>query len=182
MITLPRPYTWLILESGPRILTVAIQLHGTAEKPGPGSNPSILEWARSVGLSKQYKDDDTAWCGLFMAYTALQAGYDPPPINPLGARNWLGFGNVAKTPMLGDVLVFWRERKTGFKGHVGLYVGEDKTRYYVLGGNQKDMVSIAPVAKTRLLGARRCRWRIAQPSNVRRVFLQTDGALSTNEA
>jgi uncharacterized protein (TIGR02594 family) len=161
---------------------MGLSLYGTAEQPGPGNNPSILQWAASLGLSKQYKVDSLAWCGLFMGYAVLQAGFDPPKVNLLGARNWLEFGVPVKTAMLGDVLVFWRERKTGFKGHVGIYVGEDDTRYYVLGGNQKDMVSIAPVAKVRLLGIRRCKWRIAQPANVRRVFLATNGTLSTNEA
>ena len=181
MLTVPKGYLWLTREPGPRLLTTAVGLIGTAEKPGPGSNPSILKWAKLTGLERQYLDDDTAWCGLFMAYNTLQAGFEIP-INPLGARNWLAFGVPAKSPMLGDVLVFWRERRTGFKGHVGIYVGEDKTRYYVLGGNQKDMVSIAPVAKERLLGARRCKWKIAQPANVRRVHLASSGALSTNEA
>jgi uncharacterized protein (TIGR02594 family) len=182
MMTLPKQYYWLILEPGPRLLTMALELYGTAEKPGPGNNPSILEWAKAAGLGKVYREDSTAWCGLFMAYAALQAGFDPPKINPLGARNWLEFGVPQDVAMLGDVLVFWRERKTGFKGHVGIYVGEDDTRYYVLGGNQQDMVSIAPVAKNRLLGIRRCKWRIAQPANVRRVFLAKNGTLSTNEA
>ena len=179
---LPKQYAWLAAEPAPRILTTAVQLYGTAEQPGPNNNPSILEWAKAVGLDKQYKADSIAWCGLFMAYAALQAGFDPPQINPLGARNWLGFGVPQDVAMLGDVLVFWRERETGFKGHVGIYVGESRDRYYVLGGNQQDMVSIAPVAKARLLGARRCKWRIAQPANVRCVFLENNGALSTNEA
>jgi uncharacterized protein (TIGR02594 family) len=179
---LPKQYSWLLNEPAPRLLTVGLSLYGTAEQPGPGNNPSILQWAAAVGLGKQYKVDSLAWCGLFMGYTALQAGFDPPKANLLGARNWLEFGVPVKTAMLGDVLVFYRGSKTGFTGHVGIYVGEDDTRYYVLGGNQKDMVSIAPIAKDRLLGIRRCKWRIAQPANVRRVFLAKNGTLSTNEA
>lgn len=179
---LPKRYAWLAREPGPRLLTTALSLYGTAEQPGPGDNPSILEWAKLVGLEKYYKSDSIAWCGLFMAYAVLQAGFNPPAVNPLGARNWLKFGTPQDTAMLGDVLVFWREKKTGFKGHVGIYVGESIDRYYVLGGNQTDMVSIAPVAKVRLLGVRRCKWRIAQPANVRVVDLLTNGTLSTNEA
>lgn len=179
---LPKEFGYLLDEPGPRLLTIGVSLYGTAEKPGPGNNPSILEWAKAVGLGKQYTVDSLAWCGLFMGYTALQAGFDPPKVNLLGARNWLEFGTPVKTAMLGDVLVFWRGSKKGFQGHVGIYVGEDATRYYVLGGNQKDMVSIAPVAKNRLLGVRRCDWKIAQPSNVRRMFLAKNGTISTNEA
>ena len=48
------------------------------------------------------------------------------------------------------MLVF--ERDGG--GHVGFYVGEDGTHYHVLGGNQDDAVSIAKIAKSRLVASR----------------------------
>ena len=51
----------------------------------------------------------------------------------------------------------------------------------VLGGNQSDQVMIKRIAKNRLLGARRCPWRINQPAAVRPVVLAANGALSTNE-
>jgi uncharacterized protein (TIGR02594 family) len=180
-MTLPKSYAWLAKETGPRLLVTALQMYGTIETPGPGNNPSIMTWAKKVKLSAQYKADSTAWCGLFMAYVALQSGWDAVP-NPLLARSWRAFGKRAKTPMLGDVLVFWRESRKGFKGHVGIYIAEDGEAYYVLGGNQGDKVSIKRIAKTRLLEARRCPWKINQPKNVRRVFIKATGTLSTNEA
>jgi len=178
---LPKRYEWLAQEDGPRLLAVARSLYGTAEQPGPGNNPSILQWAKQVGLAKIYKADAVAWCGLFMAYVALQAGWEPP-LNPLLARNWRKFGTKAETPMLGDVLVFWRGKPSGYQGHVGIYVGEDATAYHVLGGNQSDAVTITRIAKSRLIEARRCRWKIAQPGNVRVVKLAASGTLSGNEA
>lgn len=176
-MNLPEQYQWLKREAGPRILVEALKTYGTAEKSGPGSNPSILKWAEDVGLDRVYKSDATAWCGLWMAYVAKQAGWDDP-INPLWARNWLNFGTPQKKAALGDVLVFSR----GSGGHVGLYVGEDATAYHVLGGNQSNRVSFKRIAKTRLLGIRRCPWRINQPANVRAVKLAPTGSLSTNEA
>lgn len=180
-MTLPKQYSWLAKEAGPRILAEGLKTYGTSEKPGPGSNPTILQWAKVIGYDRIYKDDATAWCGLWMGYTTLQAGWDAP-LNLLGARNWLTFGRPSDAPMLGDVLVFWRGSKTGWSGHVGLYAGEDRDAYHVLGGNQSDRVSFSRIAKTRLLGARRCPWRINQPANVRPVWLSSSGALSTNEA
>lgn len=174
---LPSQYAWLRKESGPRILSEALRLYGVTETPGPGNTKEIMAWARKTGLARIYTADSIAWCGLFMAYVALQSGWDVP-LNPLWARNWTGFGKPSKTPMLGDVLVFTR----GSGGHVGLYVGEDATAFHVLGGNQSDQVSIARIAKSRLIQARRCPWRVAQPKNVRRVMLASTGALSTNEA
>lgn len=177
MSTLPKGYTWLLNEPGPRLLTEALKTFGTVEAPGPNDNPAIMAWAKATGLQRVYLHDSTAWCGLWMAYVALQAGWDLP-INPLWARNWATWGAEAKTPMLGDILVFAR----GTSGHVGIYVGEDKDAYYVLGGNQSDQVMIKRIAKNRLIAARRCSWRVNQPGNVRRVFLSVKGALSTNEA
>lgn len=179
MTTLPKAYAWLANEPGPRLLTEALKTFGTVEKPGPNDNPAILAWAAKVGLKKVYLHDSTAWCGLWMAYVAMQAGWDLP-VNPLWARNWVNWGNAIKgEPMLGDVGVFDRGRGNG---HVGIIVGEGKDVYYVLAGNQTDQVMIKPIAKKRLIEARRCPWRVNQPGNVRRVFLSVKGALSTNEA
>lgn len=180
---LPSAYAWLNDEPGPRILKEFINVHGTAEDLGPGSNPTILAWAREVGLEKVYRDDEIAWCGLAMAYVAGQAGWENAPRgNALLARNWQHWGNPAAVPMLGDVLVFWRGSLSGIKGHVGVYVGEDEEAFHVLGGNQEDKVSIARIQRKRLLQARRCPWRINQPANVRPVRLASNGRVSDNEA
>ena len=64
----------------------------------------------------------------------------------------------------------------------GVYVGEDRDAYHVIGGNQGDRVSIARKPKSRLLGARECPWRVNKPGNVRRVFLAASGALTGGEA
>ena len=177
MTQLPKQYAWLSREPGPRLLLEALKVYGTAEKLGQGSNPSIMAWARATGLARFYTDDSVPWCGLAMAYVALQAGWDLP-VNPLWAQNWLTFGNKAPKPSLGDILVF--QRKKG--GHVGIYVGEDNAAFHVLGGNQSDQVNIKRIAKNRLLGARRCPWRINEPANVRPVRLAASGTISTNEA
>lgn len=178
---LPKQYAWLARETGPRILLEGLKTYGTAEKLGAGNNPSIMQWAKSVGLEKVYKADSVAWCGLAMAYVALQAGWDVP-LNPLAARNWMAFGTPQKAAALGDVLVFWRGSRKGYQGHVGLYVGEDRDAYHVLGGNQADAVSIKRISKNRLLGIRRCPWRVNQPASVRPVMLAASGGLSNNEA
>jgi uncharacterized protein (TIGR02594 family) len=177
MIDLPKQYRWLAAEPGPRLLLEGLKTYGTIEKPGAGSNPSILQWAKATGLDRVYKTDATAWCGLWMAYVSLQAGWDIP-VNPLWARNWLNFGTPQRVAALGDVLIFSR----GKGGHVALYVGEDAGAYHCLGGNQSDRVMFKRIAKNRLLGIRRCPWRINQPDSVRRIILSATGALSENEA
>ncbi len=130
-------------------LLEARRLLGVREKPGSDNNFVILDWATDLGIP--YKSDDIAWCGLFVAHcigTTLNS--EPLPANPLGAQNWKRFGGPC-TPQPGAVLVFWREKPTSWKGHVGFYVGEDAKGYYVLGGNQGDKVSVVRIAKDRLL-------------------------------
>ena len=68
-----------------------------------------------------------------------------------------------------------------YEGLHGGYVGEDAECYHVLGGNQSDMVNVARIAKTRLFKARRTPWSVAQPKQVRQIFLDAKGKVSTNE-
>jgi uncharacterized protein (TIGR02594 family) len=121
------------------------------------------------------------WCGDFVeTCIALSLPDEPLPTNPYLARNWLSFG-IEVEPTLGAVLVFWRGSKAGTSGHVGFYVGEDWAAFQVLGGNQGNAVSVARVARSRLLGAR---WpKTAPPPKAGTPKLETrvGGALSSNE-
>lgn len=174
------PYVWLEREPAPQILKEALALFGIVEVAGRGDSPTILSWAKELRLPK-YLHDETPWCGLFVAVCARRAGYVPPP-TPLWALAWLGWGRPADRPMLGDVLVFERKVNGQLYGHTGLYVGEDNHAFHVYGGNQNDQVCVTRVARGRLLAARRCRWRIAQPPNVRPILLSAFGALSEKES
>jgi uncharacterized protein (TIGR02594 family) len=169
-------YNWLKQENAPRILVQAVKLIGTKEIVGKAHNPIILDWAKQLGI-KAYTNDEIPWCGLFIAYCAHKAGVEVVD-GPLWALNWAKYGTKESTPMLGDVLTFKRDGG----GHVGLYVGEDRTHYHVLGGNQNNQVNVMRIAKTRLHQARRTAWKIAQPSNVRKIELSNKGIISTNEA
>lgn len=130
-------------------LLEARRLLGIREKPGPDNNYIILDWATGLGIP--YKTDDIPWCGLFVAHCiGTTLSKEPLPANPLGAQSWKRFGGPC-TPQPGAVLVFWREKPSSWKGHVGFYVGEDTSGFYVLGGNQSDSVSIVRIAQDRLL-------------------------------
>lgn len=170
-------YNWLSSEKSPKLLVEAFKLIGIKEVPGQADNIEILKWAEALGLEKTYKKDDIPWCGLFVAYVCHKAELDVVD-NPLWARNWINFGTGQKVAMLGDILVFVRNGG----GHVGIYIGEDKTAYHVLGGNQSDMVCITRIRKERCIAIRRTAWKIAQPDNVRVIQLEATGAVSVNEA
>jgi len=174
MTALPAQYQWLAQEPGPKMLIEALRLYGTTEKAGPDNNPEILAWAKECGISG-YTADSIPWCGLFISICAKRAG-KPLALSPLWARSWGMWGQSPLNPGLGDVLVFSRDGG----GHVGLYVGEDKTHFHVLGGNQGDAVSIKRIAKNRLITARRM--YNTTPKNVRVVRLSDSGEVSTSEA
>lgn len=157
----------------------ANRLIGLKEDTSSGSNPTIIKWGEELDLA--YGDDDIPWCGLFVAHCmGSTLGNEPLPNNPLGARNWLSFGEACD-PQLGAVMVFWRGKKTGWQGHVGLYAGEDDTHFHVLGGNQSNAVNIKRITRSRYLGAR---WPLTggEPTGVRLAGNSSTGESDGNEA
>jgi uncharacterized protein (TIGR02594 family) len=169
-------YNYLKTNS-PNIIVEAIKYIGIKEILGKQHNPIIMQWAKELGLQNVYTSDEIPWCGLYVAIVCKRADKEVV-INPLWARNWLKFGTKQPIAMLGDILVF--ERGSG--GHVGFYVGEDSECYHVLGGNQGNMVSVTRILKTRCIGIRRSKWKIAQPTSVRTIALGKTGEISTNES
>jgi len=122
---------------------------GLKEIAGQASNPVIIGWAKRLGgwIASYYTNDDIPWCGLFVnSVISTTLPKEFLPTNPLGALNWRTFGKEV-SPALGAILVFSREGG----GHVGFYVGEDRTHFHVLGGNQSNMVSVTRVEKSRLV-------------------------------
>jgi uncharacterized protein (TIGR02594 family) len=161
----------------PRMIREAMSLYGTMEMPGAKNNPVIVNWAKETQTKDDnwYGADSIPWCGLFMAVVAQRSGWKVPSL-PLAALSWFRFGKATDTAMLGDVLVF--TRRGG--GHVGLYVGESDTTYYVLGGNQSDKVCISELSKTRIHAIRRPPYRV-KPDSVKQYIYSSSGELSINE-
>lgn len=140
--------------------TVLELLEGLAEKPGPGSNPVILHWAKLLGIDALYHDDDEAWCALTQNAVMYSCqlpvagtGYDL-----VRARSFLSWGRALDTPQPGALMVFGREGGA----HVAQYVSETPSSYYVLGGNQGNAVSRTWMLKSRLLPAG-IRWPLDVP-------------------
>jgi uncharacterized protein (TIGR02594 family) len=158
-------------------IETAKSLIGTKEVPGVKSNPTILGWAKGLGtklLGMVYNDDATPWCGLFVAYCVKSAGLETAPI-AVRASSWSTWGQKC-LPTYGAVVVFQR---TG-GGHVGFLVGEDKTRYRVLGGNQSDAVNETWIDKSRAVAVR---WPAGQTvPKTPLPWLTVSGTTSKNEA
>lgn len=114
---------------------------------------ALTNWLKSDG-QRLGDTEKLPWCGDYTE-TAIKNSLPDEPFegavgkNPYWARNWLKWG-VDCPPNYGAVVVFSR----GNGGHVGFVVGEDDTDYYVLGGNQSNMVNITRISKSRKLGFR----------------------------
>ena len=138
------------------LVQIASEEVGVKEIKGSKSHPRILQYAKEAGFTN-YKSDESAWCSLFANWVALKSGLERS--NSLTARSWLHVGIPVEHPEIGDVVVFWRESRHSWKGHVGFYHGtsQDGSRIYCLGGNQGDQVSITAKPAGKLLGFRRLR-------------------------
>jgi uncharacterized protein (TIGR02594 family) len=137
-----------------KLLQIAIQELGVKERKGTKNNPEILNYAKETGFN-WVKDDETPWCSIFINWCCLKASL--PRTNKANARSWLNLGKPVKNPVPGDIVIFWRENPTSWKGHVGVFMGysADKSSIFTLGGNQRNTVSIQGYSSDTLLGFRR---------------------------
>jgi uncharacterized protein (TIGR02594 family) len=145
-------------------ILVAIAQHeiGVSEVRGVENNPRILHYSKRADLN-WVKDDETSWCGIFLAFCVSELpeflrpkGF--PKANAATARKWLDEGAEVSLEEAkpGDVLVFWRGSPDSWMGHCTLFMGKkNENTVYGLGGNQSNQVSIAEYSLDRLLGIRR---------------------------
>ena len=104
----------------------------------------------------------TEWCAAFV--NAVLEESDIPSNNnhkyPLTARAFLDWGRKVDKEDIkpGDIVVFPRGNQ-GWQGHVGFYLKTQTINgvdyYLILGGNQRNKVSIVAYRASRSLGIRR---------------------------
>jgi len=176
-------YEFLKAIVSPRHMVVARSFMGLKEIAGNTSNQTILSWAKQLGLDSIYKNDDTSWCALFVAFVMMQAGRKiiiptKDSWDYLRALKYqeANLKTVAmKDAAFGDIMIF--KRPEG--GHVAFYVGEDTACYHILGGNQGNKVSVIRIDKKRLVAVRRPDYISFNPE---KMIVSAEGAISTNEA
>lgn len=158
----------------PPWLKVARSYIGMREVKGPDHNTVLVKWWVKLG-APWFRDDETAWCGEFVAACLMEAGLTWPK-NFAAALSYRDYGS-ASPAQLGAIGV--KQRVGG--GHVFFIVGEtpDKAFYKALGGNQGDMVSIMDVRKADVVAIR---WPagVALPA-IRFLPTLPAGTISTKE-
>lgn len=132
------------------LLIEMLSHYGIKEVAGVNANPEIVAFFKELGYN--IKDDETAWCSASLSYYAKKCGYEYN--KTLAARDWLKMPIMVLKPTIGDIVVFWRESKIGWKGHVGLYIARDLNIVYCLGGNQGNQLSISAYPIDQVLGYR----------------------------
>lgn len=115
---------------------------------GPEHNPRIIEYHQATSLNAT--DDETPWCGSFVAHVMKTAGIAYDKKSAASARSWLGFGEELDEPISGCLVIFRR----GSGGHVGFLVKDDGERLHILGGNQGNRVKVSSYKKADALGYR----------------------------
>ncbi len=134
-------------------LELAFSQYGVKEISGKRDNQEILKYFNDLGFDGNALKDETAWCSAFVNWVCKESGLDYS--GKLNARSWTELGCEIFEPHIGDVVVFWRESKDSWKGHVAFYINERNGFIYVLGGNQSNQVKIAAYPKERVLTYRR---------------------------
>lgn len=114
-----------------------------------GSSPRVAEYLATVDVKPPNN-----WCAGFARWVLEQA--DIPCAATAAARSFLKWGRPIEEPVPGCVVVFWRESKASWKGHVGFLIEAGPRKLKVLGGNQApgSQVSITQYDRSRLLGLR----------------------------
>jgi len=137
------------------IIKTALSQYGVKEVVGSKDHPQIINYFNALGFNGEKLHDETAWCSAYANWVAKTAGFEYP--GKLNARSWLSVGISTNNPEAGDVVVFWRESQSSWKGHVGFYIKETRHYVYVLGGNQRNMVCIKAYPKKRVLDYKKLR-------------------------
>lgn len=160
-----------------RVYELARAEIGTVEW-AEGSNPKVVAYYRDAG-QPGVQDDAVAWCAAFVGAMLRRAGL--PNTGSLAARSYLDWGEAVPLDeaRAGDIVVFWRGSPNGWQGHVGFFVRHRAPLIEVLGGNQRDQVSIASYPASRLLGVR----RMDQPKETEMADLKPiEGAQTSGKA
>lgn len=109
------------------------------------NNPEIMKYFSG---HTWVQGDETSWCSAFINWCAKKSGFEYT--GELNARSWLKIGRKVSFKDA-DIVVFWRESKDSWKGHVAIPINKDENHVWVLGGNQSNMVKVSAYPKERVL-------------------------------
>jgi uncharacterized protein (TIGR02594 family) len=135
-------------------LTVAKSYVGLKEIPGKLHNPTIIGWLKrfALNIGRWGKNrDETPWCSVYVSHCLEAVGLKST--RDARAVSYATYGRPSKF-RAGAIIVIRRKRKgpnvTGSNRggyHVAFLLENRKNWYKVVGGNQRNGVSIASYSK-----------------------------------
>lgn len=124
-----------------KLLDIALGELGVYEVQGKNNNERILEYHSVTTLNAT--NDETPWCSSFVNWVVQQAGFKPT--KSAMAASWKHWGKRLSKPKRGCIIGYVNTDGTG---HVGFLFDQNATNYKIIGGNQKDSVTISSYSKT----------------------------------
>lgn len=147
---------FLISDLNAKVIATALTQLYVKDILGATNNQDILDYAKEVGF-KDYQNDDVSWCSVFTNWVLFRCNCKIS--GDLAARSWLSLTEITDKPVIGDIVVLWREAPNSWKGHVGFYLKDrminGKSFVTLLSGNMADEVKIADFPKEKVLGYRK---------------------------
>ena len=120
----------------------------------PGDSTRIVEYHQRTNLGAT--NDETPWCSSYCCFVMENAGLTST--QSAASLSWLRWGRVLHVPVRGAIVIFERTDKHGevvpHRGHCGFWLGESDGKVWVLGGNQKNRVSVDTYSRSQVLGYR----------------------------
>lgn len=144
----------------PRWVTIAEGEIGVSGVVGTESNPRVIEFLQSTTFPDEaiaQAGDEIPWCSAFVNWCIEKAGLQGT--DSAAARSWLFWkdGKPLTQPVFGCIVIFLRLINgvdNGKAGHVGFYMKTEGDQVHVLGGNQKNRVSVDTYPLDHVLGYR----------------------------
>lgn len=134
----------------PPWLQVARRELGVKERPGFNHNPRILQYHASTRLHGT--TDEIPWCASFVGWCLETVGLTST--RSAAAASYRTYGQRCELK-LGAIVVFGKaDRDAAGTGHVAFCVGVEGDEVLVLGGNQRNAVSIARRPRSAVVSVR----------------------------
>lgn len=165
----------------PKELQEAISHNGLMETVGKSNNVDIMSWAKQLGISGWYPNDEVPWCGVAKGICALRAGKltlpAPNVASALWWRKW-GVKVEVKNACVGDTAI--KERNGG--GHVTYIIGENATHFRCYGGNQSNSFCATWILKSLISDVRRAAFNVQPLGVVKHIYAETNKTIAVSEA
>lgn len=140
----------------PPWIAVALGEVGVLEDTRAGKSTRRIEQYHAVTRGGEAVDD-VPWCSSYVCWCLEQCGI--LSTRSKGAASWSKWGMAVLTSRQFGVVVFGKvDPDAGGTGHVAFSLGQSGGEIYVLGGNQRQRVSIATRAAKDVVT---CRWPLA---------------------